>query len=279
MSRHWCFTAFSADVSWKESADVEYIVYGRERCPTTGKEHLQGYVCFVNRKRLTGVKKLDSTAHWEIKRGTVRQAVEYCKKDGVVYERGDRPVEERSNANVYSKCIELAESGDMESLKQDYPGQFLRYKRTFDGLLRYPTPVLPEPRGYWIYGAPGSGKDSNVMLLKPFVKSHNKWWDGYAGEKYVLLSDFTRDDMQYLTTYLLQWTDRYPFTAEFKGGSMKISPERFYITSNVSLDAMYAFHGQYEAIKRRFHVIDFDNEVVYKRPKIEFVNKLSLVDF
>lgn len=278
-ARHWVFTVFSDEVSFFDHERVSYCIFGNERCPKTGRWHKQGYVHFKCRVRLTFLKSLDPTAHWEIKRGSVKEASDYCKKDGDFYEYGSCPVEERSNGNVFSRCIELAESGNMDELKQNYPGQFLRYKRTFDGLMKYPATVYTEPRGYWIFGSPGCGKDTNVMKLNPYVKAHNKWWDGYNGERYVLLSDFTQKDAEFLTTYLLQWTDRYPFHAEYKGGSVKISPERFYVTSNFSLETMYGNHSQYEALVRRFHVIDFDRDVVVKRPRIECQDKVSLIDF
>lgn len=277
--KHWVFTVFADEVLFWDHVDVSYIVFGNEKCPTTGKWHKQGYVYFSVKKRMTALKKLDATAHWECKRGSVMQAVEYCKKDGDWYERGKCPVEERSNADAYAECIKLAEEGRMEDLKLEHPGQFLRYKRTFEGLLKYPIADLSEPRGYWIWGTPGSGKDSNVMQLKPYVKSHNKWWDGYAGEKYILWSDFTYDDRNYFMTYLLQWTDMYPFKAEYKGGVMTISPERFYVTSNYSLGDMFGKYDNYEAFVRRFHVINFDSGVVTKRPKIDFVDKVKLIDF
>lgn len=277
--RHWVFTVFANEVVFFDHPDVVYCIFGNEKCPTTGKWHKQGYVCFSKRKRLTALKKVDPTAHWEMKRGTVSEAIKYCKKDGDFYEHGEPPVEERSNGNVYSECIKLAESGDLESIKDQYPGQYLRYKRTFEGMLKYPLANLSEPRGYWVHGKPGAGKDGNIMKLNPYVKSHNKWWDGYSGEKYVLWSDFTLDDAKYFTTHLLQWTDRYPFKAEYKGGVMTISPERFYVTSNYTLQQVFMGHPQYQAILRRFHQVDFDQGIIVKRQKIDLTDKLDLVDF
>lgn len=279
IAKHWVFTVFADEVSFFDSDKVQYCIFGNEKCPKTGRWHKQGYVCLKKKSKLSALKKFDKTAHFEVKRGTVLEAIEYCKKDGDYYEFGDPPVEERSNANVYADCIIAAERGDLEYIKKEHPGQFLRYKRTFEGLIKYPCEQLAQPRGYWVFGTPGCGKDSSVLALNPFVKSHSKWWDGYQGEKYILLSDFTLKDAEFLSTYLLQWTDRYPFTAEYKGGSFKICPERFYVTSNFSLEQMFGTHPQYEAYVRRFHVINYDTKQVTKRPEISIVPDIQLVDF
>lgn len=274
--KHWVFTAYSDEVSFFEAG--VYCIFGNEKCPKTGRWHKQGYIVFEEKKRLTALKKIDSTVHWEPKRGSVAQAITYCKKDGDFYEFGEPPIEERSNASVYKECIEFARKGDMSAIEEHHPGQFLRYKRTFEELVKFDLTALDEPRGYWVYGSPGSGKDSNVLKLQPYVKPHNKWWDGYAGEKYVLISDVDHSDARWIGNYLKIWTDRYPFTAEFKGGSRQICPQRFYVTSNYTLADLFE-PSVVEALKRRFHVIDFDSGCVTKRPKIGLVDKLELVDF
>lgn len=72
-STRWCFTLnnwsieqFEACFSWP---GTRYVSVGQE-VGESGTPHLQGFVCFVSNKRLSGVRQLFPTAHWEIARGS-----------------------------------------------------------------------------------------------------------------------------------------------------------------------------------------------------------------
>lgn len=94
MSKHWCFTLNNYTVEEEnylrdEGANVEYLIFGKE-IGDNGTPHLQGYVVFINRKRMTAVKKWLKRAHWEIKRGSPLEASNYCRKeDQTPFESGN----------------------------------------------------------------------------------------------------------------------------------------------------------------------------------------------
>ena len=51
-------------------------------------------------------------------------------------------------------------------------------------------------RGLWLWGPPNTGKSYKARDISekqfgetPFIKDCNKWWDGYDGEKVVVLDD------------------------------------------------------------------------------------------
>lgn len=63
--------------------DVKMVVCGKETCPTTGTPHLQ-FVCTLSRPiRLTAAKEFfGNRAYLDGIRGTIQEAITYCKKEG-----------------------------------------------------------------------------------------------------------------------------------------------------------------------------------------------------
>jgi len=105
--------------------DSEYWVIGSE----TGEEgtpHLQGYVVFMDRYRLTQIKKLNSVcgrAHWEPQsaHSTPKQAADYCKKDGNFLEHGEWYlfVSDYCDASLQSSESESESSCSSNELDED----------------------------------------------------------------------------------------------------------------------------------------------------------------
>ena len=108
----WCYTINNyteEDRDAVRNLPCVYNVFGYER-GAEGTPHLQGYIHFKNQKTLSAVKKLLPRAHLEPRKGTIDQAVDYCKKDGDFEEFGDKPMSQkekgdanRKRYNVHSK--------------------------------------------------------------------------------------------------------------------------------------------------------------------------------
>jgi len=67
-------------LQWKDAGYV-YIGYGME-VSSTGTPHLQGTVIFKRSVSFKTLKNISPKAHWEVMRGTIDEALDYCKKDG-----------------------------------------------------------------------------------------------------------------------------------------------------------------------------------------------------
>lgn len=84
---------------------VKYYVIGKE-CGEQGTPHLQGYFEFTGGKRLSTIKKLLPRIHIEKRKGTPKQASDYCKKEGNYVEFGELSKQgERNDLNEIKDSI------------------------------------------------------------------------------------------------------------------------------------------------------------------------------
>lgn len=122
-------------------------------------------------------------------------------------------------------------------------------------------PPYIERNNFWICGLSGVGKSYMVRMLYGadlFMKSINKWWDGYAGESVVLLDDFGKEH-KVLSYHMKIWADNYSFNGEIKGGMIVPGYKQLIVTSNYFPEDIWPRNEDPEllsAITRRFHVIE-----------------------
>lgn len=155
-SKHWCFTKNNwtdLDDQHFQALDCEYIVYGYEVAETTGTAHLQGYVVFANRKYFSTVQQLlPAGTHIEPRRGSAKQARDYCIKDGLFFEKGVCPTDGvRSRFDEYQEWLEsyFAEKGSVPTEREiacSFPSMYLQYSNKLLSLasLLAPPTILQE---------------------------------------------------------------------------------------------------------------------------------------
>lgn len=258
-SKRWCFTLNNYtdhDESIFANANYKYCVYGREK-GESGTPHLQGFITFGKAMRLAGVRKLHGRAHWEIAKGTSKQAADYCKKDGDFIEYGEVP--SQGKRNDLSEAIAVLKSNGLKASAEAHPEVFVKYSRGLRDLsLMLGSPYNhDEVRGLWIWGPPGSGKSHWCRAQFPslFIKAQNKWFDGYDKEEVILLDDL---DTNVLGHYLKIWADKYSCTGETKGGTVHLQHHVFAVTSNYSIDQLFDDDVMAKAITRRFYIVHKD---------------------
>lgn len=240
---YYCFTAWNEPVQFQAKNDVlVYLIYGIEKCPTTGQVHFQGYVEFRKRMSMEKVKLFfnDNTIHIERRRGTQEEAIEYCKKDDNYHEVGTPNYSGKRNDLLSS--INSCTTVHQFALKD--PVNYIRYHNGIKDY--YNIKQLHEKKGtskcqvhiYW--GLAGSGKSFSVLdaigddpyyFWTPSTNNSGPWFDGYLGQKHIVLDDFY-GNLPY--TLLLQMTDPYLKKVQLpiKNGHSLAFYEHLWITSN-----------------------------------------------
>lgn len=265
--KNWCFT-LNNPTAWdelneetiREHSDFEYMIIGNE-VGACGTPHHQGFVSFKQPMRFSWLQELlDSRAHIEPRKGTVSQAIEYCKKDGNYQEWGTPPASASSNKKeMWRNIIRYAENNQLDIIKEDYPGMYLRYYEKLRSLVKIPRVILQHLENEWWVGPTGTGKSRRLWDEYPdhYQKELNKWWCGYRGEEVVAIEEWCPKN-ECTASSLKIWADRYPFTAQIKGGSMmNIRPKKIIVLSNYTIEQCFANSEDLEPIKRRFKVVHF----------------------
>jgi len=110
------------------TGQAAYVTYGVES-GNTGTRHLQGYAEFALRKTITTVKSLiGHRGHYEIRRGTQAQAIEYCHKDGDFKEFGIKAVNNSGKRTDLDLIAERIAAGtSLRVIAQEFPTQWVRY--------------------------------------------------------------------------------------------------------------------------------------------------------
>lgn len=263
---------------------VRFATGQRERCPTTGNLHIQGYIEFNTVKRRTGVQGCLARGGPDPQRISCAPAreeagpcIQYVRKSATrvdpefsfVWQRGtqgDDMVEAAFNGGTNQESdirrargqgrrrdlAELAsalrsgyESGSRpEALRVAWgenAGTVMKYANGVNKYIEYleslNARVIRVKQVIVRWGETGTGKTESVFTQFPDLwrslptnRGEKLWFQGYTGQRVALFDDYDGSAIPICT--LLQLTDRYPMTVEYKGGSTPWCPEIIIFTSN-----------------------------------------------
>lgn len=239
---------------WMDCGKIDYLVCQVER---VAHVHVQGYVQFSCQMRMGALKKLCSRAHWEARRGTHSEAKAYCTKAesriNGPWEIGKEKGDQGARNDLRSLYADVLADKTNKEMLDSTEGTAARYEKQ----LRFMRFVNFEARSdrqlqgvrvLCLYGPTGSGKTyaavnyiaggkDYYIAEAPSKRGDKLWFDGYEGQRCLILDDFDGD---YCTMgYLKRLLDCYKLKVEVKGGFSWAVWTTVVITSNTHPSAWF----------------------------------------
>lgn len=253
---------------------ISYVIYGHE-IGEQGTPHLQGFVQFVKPTTLTKAKYYFPRAHFESRKGTVKEAIVYCQKEGDFIEYGES-TRQGHRSDLTEVTTLLSKRHTVKEVAMRCPEQYIKFHKGIEKLRTFYIQDRYEPPKVEVYfGSSGSGKTRAAMdafLGKDFYKwdpQNGLWFDGYDGQINVIFDEF-RGQLPF--GMLLSLLDRYTCNVQFKGGMTKFVASHIIITSPIHPEEWYNLEdkeGKYNQLMRRITEIYDLNEDQYERKYID----------
>jgi hypothetical protein len=285
-SRNHMITAYN-DILLQDvinHGNFRYMIYQKEQCPSTRRNHYQIYLELLEARDMKGIKNMfkDQTIHIEPRRGTQDQAIDYCSKletriegpweYGIKASQGNR-----SDVNIIKDLVEAGHS--MRGILNRIENITYNQVKLAEKLLAYKEPRrCSKPIVIWLSGRTGMGKTKLAYDLlgseDTWVSGGSvRWFQGYDGHLKVIFDDFRKDQVDF--TSLLRLLDRYDFTVENKGGSRQFLAKVIIITSIFSPEEMYTNHN--EDLNQLLRRIDYNLniETVCNDIRLTLINEIT----
>lgn len=257
----WLAEAFTSGV-------VRYAAWQYER-GETGTLHIQGFVHFKD-KHSRNMAQRYHTMFWDHQQGSNDDCFAYVRKDSGLSESeempggharqgelgGPMPQDGAGTRNDLLDCKSLIDDGKpMLDVAEAHFKTWCRNHRAFDKYRQ----LRAKPRTWRVhtrvfFGPPGCGK-SHLALQEAGAdaywlskaNSERVFWDGYDGQKHVVIDEFSG----WMTKeFMCRLLDCYPMNVETKGSAVPVAIEKVWITSNHRPEAWFPKKGL-GAIARR----------------------------
>jgi len=273
----FCFTLNNwtdVDIQWfDDSTMFKYVCYGKE-IGANLTPHLQGYFEFPNRqtKSVAACVKtlidggLVSRPHIEIAKGTADQCIVYCQKEGVFWEKGEKPKGQGKRVDLDAVYASITNGDSLQDVACSHPTEFIKFHRGIERLIAIRQPKRNwKTEVYWLWGPSGTGKSRWAWETYPdayMKQAGTKWWCGYSDQACAIIDDF-RPSKELPFNFILSLFDRYPLLLEVKGGSTQCLLKTICVTSPFSPDQMLlnldwvGMEAGLQLKRRLDHVIQF----------------------
>jgi len=230
------------------SDKVVFAIWQRE----IGENETEHYQMYVEMKTQSTFKQIqvaidfeEEKPHIESRRGTQKQAIDYCSKEDTrvdgPWSHGEKKAGQGERTDVIALHDAVRAKRSFSSMCEEFP-QMIKYHRGVRTMLDSLAPKRQKKtKCLWLWGPTGTGKSRTAWQLCPDAYEKpggTPWWDGYDSEKCVIIDDLRGDTFKFHE--LLKLLDRYPLKLPVKGGHCQFCAEIVIITSSMRPDDMYS---------------------------------------
>lgn len=257
--RFVCFTIFEKPRVWYEEfkdaelpSGLSYLVFQLELCPTTKKEHIQGYAEAKFGKTYEAWKKvfMCKSVHLEGRKATAAQASEYCTDKGCHADGTKKMLgvdillphvmlgdisKQGKRSDLDEAALMIRMGSDLRVVAEAFPTQYIRYHSGFKAL-KLATNAPQRREGmhtFFVHGRPGCGKTVWANQTYPDAYQagdhHLGWMDGYDGQRVIIMDEF---EGLFPRQLMMRLMDTVPMQVPVKCGFVGLKCRILVITTN-----------------------------------------------
>ncbi|MCL2228483.1 MAG: replication protein [Firmicutes bacterium] len=256
---------------------VKYFIFQRERGEETNTEHFQFYIEFEFARHFKTVKKvLPHGTHIEQRKGTKKQAREYCCKPetriGNVHEHGVF-IEERQRTDLHNIISAIKAGMTIHELRDDYEAQFFMFQKKFETeralyLDKTFGDVFRDINVSYIYGTTGTGKTRSIAERFGYrnifrvTEYDQRAFDNYDGQDIIIFEEFRSS---FKIAQMLNYLDGHPCRLPARFIDKTACYTKIFITTNIPLHKQYPNiqneePATFDAFVRRINnIYNYDN--------------------
>jgi len=281
----WCFTHHAHDdcddfpseckiltAKRSDGPQIEMVAggYGLEKCPTTGLQHMQGWLALES-PIVFGMLKANfcERIHWEKMHGSIEENVEYCSKEGVYTAFGDcdglanphaRKGQGARHDHDRAKAKLKAGKRKSDLWEEDFE-YMMKYHRGINEYISVASAdATPAEECHVLWGVAGSGKtatahkiikDKGWRFYEPEENGAGRIsFESYDNQEVLLLNDFSADSIGVCTLKRIL-DPHYGATLPGRNRSVKMRAKMVIITSNYNPRGWFK-PEEWAALSRRF---------------------------
>lgn len=219
-----------SEMKWEEEmSKFDYSVYQIEKCPSSGREHIQGAVWHENKITASWIRNLFPSCSIRPSKCDVK-LINYCKKEKSrirgPYEYGERkPKGQGFQSRLEEACNEFHKNG-ITGVLDKYLDMYIKYNKGFDNITikRLNIPRSKKPKFYHLRGTFLDNMKTvmNVIDNKDDKSYHiqdlsDPFWDGYKQQS-TLVCLWTKNFKN------IDWImSEHPYLVSVKGGKIHLN--------------------------------------------------------